>query len=50
MKITPTIFWMTFPAPDKIDALSKFLNSRFSHNYYIWNVSEHEYATEWFQN
>lgn len=37
------IYWMNFPSNEKINALSKYLNTTFAKQYYIWNVSEHKY-------
>jgi hypothetical protein len=48
--ITNNLYWMAFPANNKVQSLSKHLNKTFGNNYYIWNLSEHEYPTEWFQN
>jgi len=50
IRITDRVYWMTFPDKNKVSTLSKYLNSTFGNNFYVWNVSEHEYPTEWFQN
>jgi len=49
--IYPRIFWMTYPSKEKIEELSKTLETRFPKgSYYIWNVSEHKYDTSYFNN
>lgn len=48
--LTDRLYWMNFPAPSKIQALAKHLNAHHGNNYFVWNLSEHEFPTEHFQN
>jgi hypothetical protein len=49
--IYPRVFWMTFPSKEKIKDLAACLNDQFKKSgYYIWNLSEHTYDTNYFNN
>ncbi len=41
---------MPFPAPEKQESLARYLNSKYSQNYLIFNVSEHSYNPKPFLN
>ncbi|CAD8068749.1 unnamed protein product [Paramecium sonneborni] len=48
--ISNRLFWMEYPSNDKIEKLSSYLNTNYQNHYYIWNVGEREFTTEWFCN
>ncbi|CAK93060.1 unnamed protein product (macronuclear) [Paramecium tetraurelia] len=48
--ISNRLFWMEYPSNDKIEKLSSYLNTNHQNHYYIWNVGEREFTTEWFCN
>ncbi len=50
IEITPRVYWMTYPSSEKIHDLSNKLYNQFKNNYYVWNLSEHTYNTEFFNN
>jgi len=41
---------MDYPSPNKIQKLANFLNTDFTNHYYIWNVGERSFPTEWFSH
>ncbi|CAD8063808.1 unnamed protein product [Paramecium sonneborni] len=41
---------MPFPKQEYILQVSQYLNRQYGHHYYIWNLSEHDYLRELFQN
>ncbi|CAD8067741.1 unnamed protein product [Paramecium sonneborni] len=41
---------MPFPKQEYIQQVSQYLNKKYGHHYYIWNLSEHDYERELFQN
>ncbi|CAD8150958.1 unnamed protein product [Paramecium octaurelia] len=41
---------MPFPKQEYIVQVSQYLNRKYGHHYYIWNLSEHDYTRELFQN
>ncbi|CAD8142624.1 unnamed protein product [Paramecium pentaurelia] len=41
---------MPFPKQEYILQVSQYLNRKYGHHYYIWNLSEHDYTRELFQN
>ncbi|CAD8057648.1 unnamed protein product [Paramecium primaurelia] len=49
-QITDNVFWMPFPKQESIVQVSQYLNKKYGHHYYIWNLSEHDYTRELFQN
>ncbi|CAD8148396.1 unnamed protein product [Paramecium octaurelia] len=48
--ISNRLYWMEYPSNDKIEKLSSYLNTNHQNHYYIWNVGEREFTTEWFCN
>ncbi|CAK65894.1 unnamed protein product (macronuclear) [Paramecium tetraurelia] len=41
---------MPFPKQEYIVSVSQYLNKQYGHQYYIWNLSEHDYTRELFLN
>jgi hypothetical protein len=50
IEITDRIIVIPFPAKEKIKDLAKYFNTKYAHNYLIYNLSEHKYDTSPFKN
>lgn len=50
VEIVPHIFWMPYPASDRIAQLGQKLNAKYGPSYYIWSLSEHVYERAHFNH
>ena len=48
--ITQQISWIPYPKKERILRYSTYLNKKYDHKYYIWNLSEYDYEKEYFNN